>query len=399
MARGFGKHAIGLVTLIGLAGCSSLVTQERPPWRAQAENACLARGVVQDSQFLVSAREISGPGICGLTHPFKVTALAGGTVTINSTQTLDCPMIEALDSWIKDIVQPAALARFNEPVVRINAMGSYSCRGINNMSGASLSEHAFGNALDIGGFVLASGRVLSVMRGFNGQEEQESAFLHEAHAGACGLFTTVLGPGYNILHYNHIHVDLAMHGTTSRGLRRYCKPVPKSNLPEPPQRDNLPDPPAIEEEMDIARASAPEPAVGMGGSSLVASAPPPMPTSRAAAYTPVARRPSLIAARAIEPPVERQNASAPGEEPPRPVTFAVDDPPAEPAPAPRDAPRRRTAAEPAPGADQGTDSGEDRPAADIAVADPDAGNPPPRPRASVGAARAAEWDVTSSIGR
>ena len=216
---------------------------------------------------------MDGPGICGLTHPFKVTALAEGSVALNSTQTLDCPMIAALDRWVREVVQPAANARFGEPVVRINSMGSYSCRGINNMSGANLSEHAFGNAIDIGGFVLASGRELNIMRGFNGADEQERAFLHEAHAGACSYFTTVLGPGYNIFHYNHFHVDLAMHGSTSRGPRRYCKPVPQTNLPEPPVKDNLPDPPPIEEEMDIARAPVPQPGYGAGPGTLVASVP------------------------------------------------------------------------------------------------------------------------------
>ena len=234
---------------------------------------CLSKGVVQESSFIRAFREMDGPGICGLTHPFKVTALAEGSVVLNATQTLDCPMIAALDRWIREVVQPAASARFGEPVVRINSMGSYSCRGINNMSGANLSEHAFGNAIDIGGFVLASGRELNIMRGFNGADEQERAFLHETHAGACSYFTTVLGPGYNIFHYNHFHVDLAMHGSTSRGPRRYCKPVPQTNLPEPPVKDNLPDPPPIEEEMDIARAPVPQPGYAAGAPTLVASAP------------------------------------------------------------------------------------------------------------------------------
>ena len=195
-------------------------------------------------------------------------------------------MIAALDTWIKEVVQPAAQARFGEPVVRINSMGSYSCRGINNMSGANLSEHAFGNAIDIGGFVLASGRELNVMRGFNGADEQERAFLHEAHAGACGHFTTVLGPGYNVFHYNHFHLDLAMHGSTSRGPRRYCKPVPQSSLPEAPKRDNLPDPPPIDEEMDIARAPVPPPNSGWGVPALSPPCPRP-PRAAPTAYSPV----------------------------------------------------------------------------------------------------------------
>ncbi len=262
-----------LVIAGALAGCSDFHREERPPWRAQAEAACLSKGIVRESSFIRAFHEMDGPGICGLTHPFKVTALAEGSVVLNATQTLDCPMIAALDRWVREVVQPAATARFGEPVVRIDAMGSYSCRGINNMSGANLSEHAFGNALDIGGFVLASGRELNIMRGFNGIDEQERAFLHEAHAGACSYFTTVLGPGYNIFHYNHFHVDLAMHGSTSRGPRRYCKPVPQTTLPEPPVKDNLPDPPPIDEEMDIARAPVPQPGYGAGPATLVASVP------------------------------------------------------------------------------------------------------------------------------
>ena len=279
-----------------LAGCSDFHREERPPWRAQAEAVCLSKGLVQDSSVIHTFHEMNGPGICGLTHPFKVTALAEGSVVLNATQTLDCPMIAALDRWIREVVQPAAAARFGEPVVRINSMGSYSCRGINNMSGANLSEHAFGNAIDIGGFVLASGRELNIMRGFNGPDEQERAFLHEAHAGACSYFTTVLGPGYNIFHYNHFHVDLAMHGSTSRGPRRYCKPVPQTSLPEPPVRDNLPDPPPIEEEMDIARAPAPQSGYGAGPATLVASVPP---SPALSSYTP--RPVRLDPTRAVAP--------------------------------------------------------------------------------------------------
>ena len=203
--------------LAALSGCSGFDYRERPAWRTHAEEACLAHNLVHESAYIQPSREINGPGICGLHHPFKVRALADGTVMLNATETLDCSMIPALDSWITGVLQPAASARFGEPVAEIKTMGSYSCRGINNQSGANLSEHAFGNALDVGGFVLRSGREISVMRGWHGGDEQEQAFLREAQAGACGLFTTVLAPGSNVFHYNHIHMDLAVHGSTSRG--------------------------------------------------------------------------------------------------------------------------------------------------------------------------------------
>ena len=124
---------------------------------------------------------------------------------------------------------------------------------MNNQMGASLSEHAFGNALDIGGFVLSDGRTISVVRDWTRGDEQTQSFLRDVQGGACDRFTTVLAPGSNAFHYNHIHVDLAMHGNSSRGLRRICKPAPVQTVPSP-RRDDLPDAPEIEEEADIARA-------------------------------------------------------------------------------------------------------------------------------------------------
>src|SRR5581483_4259605 len=111
----------------------------------------------------------------------------------------------------------------------IHAFGSYSCRKANNDPFARYSEHAFANAIDLAAFRLADGREISVLKGWRG-EPPERAFLRTIHGGACGVFTTVLGPGYP-LHDNHFHLDLAMHGNTSRGLRRYCEPAPQSVPP------------------------------------------------------------------------------------------------------------------------------------------------------------------------
>lgn len=237
------------LVLLAFAGCSRVDRAERPAWRDQAEEACLARHLVEPSDVLRPAPAVAGPGICGLNHPFKVYALAGGTVRLNAASLLDCSMIAALDGWIADVVQPQAAARFGEPVVQIDTMGTYACRGINN-EGGTLSEHAFANAIDVAGFVLRSGRALNVMRGWAGADAQESAFLHAVHAGACETFTTVLGPGANVFHYNHIHADLARHG--ARGTGRVCKPQPGPVEP-PPEAPR-------DEEQDAAGAPVPGPA-------------------------------------------------------------------------------------------------------------------------------------------
>jgi Extensin-like protein C-terminus len=257
MARRVSPVLLGFCVLISLSGCGFLEHAERPAWRTQAENACLARGLVQPSAFITSVHEIDGPGICGLTHPFKVSGLVNGTVLVEGPVTIDCSMVPALEDWLAQVVQPAAQAHFGVPVVGLTAFGAYSCRSVDNIAGAQLSEHSFGNAIDISGFKLADGRTIVIVQDWKKTDTQESAFLHEAHAGACQHFTTVLGPGADVFHYNHFHLDLAMHGATNTGPRRYCKPTPSPALTPPPlPSDGLPAAPAVEEPMDIAQVGS-----------------------------------------------------------------------------------------------------------------------------------------------
>jgi hypothetical protein len=241
-----------------LTSCGFLGRPERPIWRTQAENACFARGEVKLSDTIVAAPEIDGPGICGMTRPLKVSALDNGAIAVDRVLTIDCPMIPALEAWLNTIVEPDAQTRFGQRVAMVDVFGAYSCRSIDNMAGARLSEHAFGNAVDVAGFTLADGRKIDFVHDWKNAGTQEAAFLHEAHAGACQYFTTVLGPGADVFHYNHIHLDLANHGRTDTGPRRICKPKPAPDLlPPPPPSDGLPPAPNIDEPLDIAHLSAP----------------------------------------------------------------------------------------------------------------------------------------------
>ena len=258
MARRVSPVLLALTAALWLTSCGFPGREERPVWRAQAENACFARKQVTLSDTIVSAPEIDGPGICGMTRPLKVAALDNGAIAIDKTLTIDCPMIPALEAWLNAIVEPDAQTRFGQKVATVNVFGAYSCRGIDNMPGARLSEHAFGNAVDVAGFTLADGRRVDFVHDWKTTDSQEAAFLHEVHAGACQYFTTVLGPGADVFHYNHIHLDLANHGSTDTGPRRICKPTPAPNLlPAPGPRDGLPPAPEIEEPLDIAHLSAP----------------------------------------------------------------------------------------------------------------------------------------------
>ena len=145
---------------------------------------------------------------------------AFGPVAVKPAATLACPIVSALDRWLADSVQPAAMRWFGARVVEIRQISAYSCRGMNGNSYAHISEHAFGNALDIASFTLADGRQVSVKDGWRGLPE-EQGFLHDVEAAACQQFSTVLAPGSNAYHYNHIHVDL-MRRASQRAI---CQPA------------------------------------------------------------------------------------------------------------------------------------------------------------------------------
>ncbi len=292
MARSVGPVFVCGIVLLLLGGCGWSERAERPAWRAQAEEYCLSRGYVKASQYLEPLPEISGPGICGMTHPFKVYALMNGTIPLSKPVVLDCPMIPTLEAWIANSVQPLAIARFNSPVAEFEVFGAYSCRNVDNASFGKLSEHAFGNAIDVSGFKLADGREISIVRDWKRADTQEAAFLHESHAAACQDFTTVLGPGSDSFHYNHFHLDLANHGSTNTGPRRYCRPTPAPGLlPAPAKPDGLPPAPEIDEQMDVSRVKPPAPMPQFAQAPLdlngfTASAPPPVVTYQAPSYAP-----------------------------------------------------------------------------------------------------------------
>jgi hypothetical protein len=153
---------------------------------------------------------------CQVHNGYHVTALAH--VKFSDMATITCDIADTLANWLNDSVQPHAKAIYGEQVVAIRVMASYSCRGRDNVSGAKLSQHGLGNAIDIGGFTLASGREIVVLTGWEG-DANDQAFLRAIRSEACGPFHTVLGPGSDSYHANHIHLDLQQE---RRGGGPYC---------------------------------------------------------------------------------------------------------------------------------------------------------------------------------
>lgn len=141
-------------------------------------------------------------------------------VSVKPAATLACPIVSMLDRWFAESVQPAAQRWFGTRVVEIKQISAYSCRGMNGNPHAHISEHAFGNALDISAFTLADGRRITVKDGWRGLPE-EQGFLRDIQGSACQLFNTVLAPGSNPQHADHFHVDL-MRRSSGRVI---CQPA------------------------------------------------------------------------------------------------------------------------------------------------------------------------------
>jgi hypothetical protein len=218
-----------LGVLIGCGGGGTFNSGQRAPWRGKTEQACLSSGAVRASAYVQPMSKIDGPGVCGLEVPLHVSGLSGGRVGVQPAATIGCPLTAGLDRWVRNSVQPAAYRYFGRPVVEIRQIASYGCRGRNSNRYGNISEHAFGNALDIAGFRLAGGDEITVVRGWWKGGPRERAFLQAVLAGACAEFYTVLGPGADRYHYNHIHVDLLV--SNAKHGRHFCQPSPGRGVP------------------------------------------------------------------------------------------------------------------------------------------------------------------------
>jgi hypothetical protein len=210
--------------LMVLWGCSSSdspkFSAKREPWRTDEEQACLSSGAVRETNFIKGKSALGGPSVCGAARPFEMSAASLGRVSLRPAALLRCPMVPQVDRWVKDVVEPAARRHLGVPLIEITVAASYSCRPINHIAGARLSEHGHANALDVSAFLLADGSKITVKGGWYGAEH-ERAFLRAVHSGACHHFTTVLGPESDGYHRDHFHVDLARHGRD--GLGKVCR--------------------------------------------------------------------------------------------------------------------------------------------------------------------------------
>jgi hypothetical protein len=182
--------------LVGLAGCGGA------PAPSLSGRACLARLDAQAVSYRPLAEAPGDRSMCRVDTAVRVSRVEAG---LNQPAVMSCALASRLDEFERDVVQPLAREDLGRRVVRIEQMGSFSCRGIRGRS--RLSQHALGLAIDIGGFRLSDGSAVSVKHDWS-EPGPKRQFLHHLARRACRYFSVVLTPDSNADHYDHIHLDI-----------------------------------------------------------------------------------------------------------------------------------------------------------------------------------------------
>ncbi|MDX8508755.1 extensin family protein [Mesorhizobium captivum] len=178
---------------------SAEVPAEKMP---ESETACRERLKALGVEFEEHKAEHDAKIGCSIPYPIILKTL-GKSISIGSGTELNCRMAEAAARFAADVVRPAVKAEFGADLKVINQASAYVCRP--RHGGGKLSEHAFGNALDIASFTLSDGRTIGIGPA---PPEKDGKFLNTVRKAACGPFKTVLGPGSDPDHALHFHFDL-----------------------------------------------------------------------------------------------------------------------------------------------------------------------------------------------
>ena len=174
---------------------------------APASDACRraleAAGVVAEP-----AAEFSGDDQCILEDPVALAAVGAhtGNVGLPGRPTLECRFAAVFGDWLREVVNPVAASLLGSHVDAVVTGPGHQCR--RRAGGGPLSEHALGNAIDVTAIRLIDGRSIRI-EDLVDAVGPEREFLRAISASACGYFTTVLGPGSDADHSDHLHLDMA----------------------------------------------------------------------------------------------------------------------------------------------------------------------------------------------
>jgi hypothetical protein len=179
---------------------ASKAPEPKPP-----EPSACRKALTEDIAIAPSIPDIHGPGGCGGEDLVRLEAIVlpdKHHVAVRPPATLRCPMAAEIADWVRTDVVSLTAPLGSEPAVLDN-FDSYECRGFNRIPGAHLSEHGRANALDVRAIKLANGKSIEFTDRTVPRDLRER-FLHSV----CERFMTVLGPGSDGYHEEHIHLDL-----------------------------------------------------------------------------------------------------------------------------------------------------------------------------------------------
>jgi hypothetical protein len=178
--------------------------ESAPPPEKQASACRLA--LTEEVAIAPSIPDIRGPGACGGEDLVRLEAIVlpdKRKVAVKPAAILRCTMASAIADWVRKDVVPLA-ASLGSTISDLDNFDSFECRGRNRVAGATLSEHGKANALDVRAIKLANGQSIGLTDRTMSREVRERV-LHSV----CSRFSTVLGPGSDWYHEDHIHLDLA----------------------------------------------------------------------------------------------------------------------------------------------------------------------------------------------
>lgn len=155
---------------------------------------------------------------CGIEAPVELSVVLPG-IKLEPSGTMRCETALALSRWTKEMMLPAAaLALPEKKVTAIANASTYICRNRNSAENGKISEHAKGNAVDISTIAFDKGEPL-VMKPRVEDGTPEGAFQRTITAAACLFFRTVLSPGSDATHQDHLHLDVL----ERKGGYLYCR--------------------------------------------------------------------------------------------------------------------------------------------------------------------------------
>lgn len=144
----------------------------------------------------------------------NAVAITRSSVPYSAPLRVSCPLAAALYLWEREVLQPTAEEFLGVAVARVEHVGTYACRRVYGGRSGRPSQHASANAIDIIGYTLDDGRVVSVLKHYD-EDDPMGAFLRALQSRSCGVFRGVLGPDYNDRHADHVHYDMGPYGICS----------------------------------------------------------------------------------------------------------------------------------------------------------------------------------------